>query len=65
MEEVLLNVLLALKPNIYKMEYVRTLVILDSMKMKNSILVNHVTKLVKNVQPELKSTVLNALKIST
>lgn len=50
---------LAQKPNTYKTEFVRTLVILDSMKMKNSILVNHVTIPVKNVQPELLTTVLN------
>lgn len=41
------------------------LVILDSMKMKNSILVNHVTQLVKNVQPEPITTVLNVMKTPT
>lgn len=59
------NVPLVQKPNIYKEENVRTPVIQDSMKMKNSTLVNHVIHLAKNVQPEPNTTVLNVMRTHT
>lgn len=56
---------LVLKLNTYKTVFVKTLVIQDSMKMKKTILVSHVTKIVKNVLPEPVMTVLNVMNTPT
>jgi len=49
MVEPTLIVTLVMKPLIYKMENVRTIVILITMRKKMITLVNHVTHLVQNV----------------
>jgi len=55
------NVTLVMKPLIYKMENVLTIVILDLMKMKLTTNVNHVTILVKNVSLEMNSLAKNVM----
>lgn len=58
-------VFLVMKPHIYKMENVLTIVILTSMKMKSITHVKFVMKLVKNVLVETENVAKNVMKTHT
>jgi len=60
-EVIMISVLLVMKPNTYKMENVKILVIHITMKTKKIIPVTHVVKTVQNVQLVVATIVLNAM----